>query len=321
MSTYDPTPPVPAGPSPRGRRLLRWRPTSLVDKLLLGTGLVLVLLAVVGALGTTVVTNRVLDDVETLPGVFGSIDSGTRPAKPAGAEKTRNLLLVGVDTGAGSGDTGASSAIMVMHLAADRRSATVVSIPRDSWVEVPGRGADRLSSAYASGGPSLLVRSVERLTGLRMDNFVLVDFAGFRDITDAVGGVDVRQPGGVRALDGEATLAYLRERSGGAGDLRRIERQQQVMKALMARVGSRSLLSSPAGTLRIADSVARSLSVDETLDRGALRSLAFSLRSLKPDQVTFRTTPVREVDRVGRQTVVRLDTAAGRDFWSGIGRA
>jgi LCP family protein required for cell wall assembly len=332
------TAPTQAEPT-RTRRRRRRRRTSVLDKILLGTGMLLALLAVVGAVGVHVVTNRVFDDVQRIPDVFGALDPDIRPEKPAGAEKTLNFLLVGIDTRAGQQTTGTegtgnifepgrqhADVIMLVHLAADRHSASIVSIPRDSWVAVPNRGMNKINAAYSLGGGTLLVQTVEQLTKLRMDHFAVVDFAGFKDITDAVGGVDIRvaaSTGDNRAaptrLGGDATLAYLRQRYNVSdGDLDQVRRQQAVMKALMTKVSSRGLLASPAGTLKIADSTAKAVSVDDSLGNGDLRSLMFSLRNLRAGAVTFLTAPVRGLGRQGKESVVLLDAGASGQLWKAI---
>ena len=330
----DPTP-----PAPRRRRLSRGR------RALIALGVLLVVLVAGAAAGVQVLTNRVLGDVERIPDVFGPIDEATRPQKPAGTEKTINFLLVGVDTRAAEQTTGSdgdgaafvpgrqrSDVIMLVHVAADRRTASVVSLPRDSWVTVPGRGKDKINAAYSIGGGSLLVRTVEGLTGLRIDHFAVVDFAGFKDITDAVGGIDVRVaratgdnrgsfPAGMNHLDGDQALAYVRQRYNlPGGDLDRVRRQQNVIKALMSKAASRGLLASPTGTLKLADSVARAVSVDDSLDNGGLRSLVLSLRGLRPAGVTFLTAPVSGLGREGRQSVVRLDGTRSAELWRAVAR-
>ena len=330
----DPTP-----PAPRERRLSRGR------KALIALGVLLVVLVAGAAAGVQVLTNRVLGDVERIPDVFGPIDEATRPQKPAGTEKTINFLLVGVDTRAGEQTTGSdgdgaafvpgrqrSDVIMLVHVAADRRTASVVSLPRDSWVTVPGRGKNKINAAYSIGGGSLLVQTVEGLTGLRIDHFAVVDFAGFKDITDAVGGIDVRVaratgdnrgsfPAGMNHLDGDQALAYVRQRYNlPGGDLDRVRRQQNVIKALMSKAASRGLLASPTGTLKLADSVARAVSVDDSLDNGGLRSLVLSLRGLRPAGVTFLTAPVSGLGREGRQSVVRLDGTRSAELWRAVAR-
>jgi LCP family protein required for cell wall assembly len=327
----------PAAAPPRRKRMTRAR------KALLGVGALLLVLVIGGALGVQVITSRVLGDVGRIPDVFAPIDEASRPQKPAGTEKTVNFLLVGVDTRAeeqttgSDGDGGAfvpgrqrSDVIMVVHVSADRKAASVVSLPRDSWVDIPGRGKNKINAAYSLGGGSLLVQTVEGLTGLRIDHFAVVDFAGFKDITDAVGGIDVRVakatgdnrgsfPAGLNHLDGDQALVYVRQRYNlPGGDLDRVRRQQNVIKALMSKAASRGLLSSPTGTLKLADAVARAVSVDDSLDNGALRSLVLSLRGLRPAGVTFLTAPVSGLGREGKQSVVRLDDARSAALWKAV---
>lgn len=334
--------PAPAGTTERPGR---WRRLSRTRKALVGTAALLVLLLVSGAVTVQVLTNRVLGDVQRIPDVFSAIDESTRPQKPAGTEKTLNFLLVGVDTRADEQTTGSdgdgavfvpgrqrSDVIMVVHVSADRRTASVVSLPRDSWVAIPGRGRDKINAAYSSGGGSLLVRTVEGLTGLRIDHFAVVDFAGFKDITNAVGGVDVQVreatgdrrgmfPAGLNHLDGDQALVYVRQRYNlPQGDLDRVRRQQNVIKALMTKAGDRGMLANPPRALRLADSVARAVSVDDSLSNGDLRSLVLSLRGLRPGAVKFVTAPVRGFGREGRASVVYLDGARAGQLWTAIAK-
>src|SRR6185437_9099672 len=128
-----------------------------------------------------------------------------------------------VDTGMKAGQ-GRTDAIMLLHIAGDRRSATVVSIPRDSWVDIPGQGKKKINAAYAIGGPALLVRTIEQLTQIRIDHFAIIDFYGFKSIINAIGGVDVNVARtttdvfhdtlhkGVNHLNGQQALNYVRER-------------------------------------------------------------------------------------------------------------
>jgi LCP family protein required for cell wall assembly len=323
--------------SPPARRMSR------TGKALLGTAVLLALVLSAGAVFAHVARDRVLGDVQRIPDVFAPIDGSSRPQKSAGTENTVNFLLVGVDTRAEEQTTGRdgdgavfvpgrqrSDVIILVHLAADRRTATVVSIPRDSWVAVPGRGRDKINAAYSGGGGSLLVQTVERLTGLRIDHFAVVDFAGFEDITDALGGVDVRvlertgdergsYLAGVNHLDGAAALAYVRQRHNlPGGDLDRVRRQQSVIRAMMAKAASMHLLSNPARSLDLADAVARAVSVDDSLSNDRLTSLALSVRHLQPGAVTFLTAPVRGLGHERKQSVVYLDEPRSRQLWSAI---
>lgn len=146
------------------------------------------------------------------------------------------FLLVGTDSRSAASTTGEdatgpsfvpgaqrSDVVMLAQVSADRQSARVVSIPRDSWVEIPGRGRGKVNAAYSWGGAALLVATVEKLTGVRVDHFAVIDFAGFRSVVDAVGGVDVgvaartasagvTSQAGVNHLDGDAALVYVRQR-------------------------------------------------------------------------------------------------------------
>jgi LCP family protein required for cell wall assembly len=288
---------------------------------------VLALLLVGGLVGTQLLSRRVLDDVERIPNVFGPINAATRPDKPAGTEKSLTFLLVGVDTHGREQANSASesaNAIMLMHVGSDRRSASFVFLPRDSWVPVAGRGPGKISSAYLAGGPTLLVRTVEQLTALRIDHFGILDFAGFEDITNAVGGLDLRFrtasagfPAGSGHLDGAAALRYLRQPS---SEVDRVRHQQVVMKAMMAKAGSVGLLSDPRKTFSLLDSVARTVSVDDSLDDGTMRSLVLSLRHLGPGSVTFLTAPIGSVVSKGGQDVIRLDTVRARSLWDALDR-
>ena len=157
------------------------------------------LLLVAGAGSIYLVSEKLGDNVARVENAFAGLDEAARP--PATGALT--FLLVGTDSrsestppgvtanGSGSG----ADVVMVAHVAPDRRSATVVSIPRDSWVDIPGRGGGRVSAAYAIGGPSLLIKTVESLTALRVDHFAVIDFAGFRSMVDAIGGIDVAARG------------------------------------------------------------------------------------------------------------------------------
>jgi LCP family protein required for cell wall assembly len=137
---------------------------------------------------------------------------------------------------------------MVLHVDSDNRHGVLMSIPRDSWVTIPARGKDKTNASYAYGGPSVLVQTVEGLTGLRMDHFAVIDFAGFEAMTKAVGGIDVRIAAphtylgehfhkGPNHLEGHSALAYVRERTDlPRGDLDREQRQQNALRALMQKV-------------------------------------------------------------------------------------
>lgn len=316
-------------PSRRGRRIA----------LVLGA-IVLVIVAIVG--GTAfVVSENLGNNVLRVPGAFAGLDESTRPA----ASEALTFLLVGTDTrsdvpttgeDAGGGVGGdRSDALMLARIDPSRETASVVSIPRDSWVDIPGHGLNKINAAYAFGGPSLLVRSVENLTGLRVDHFGVIDFAGFRSMVDAVGGIDVtisdatsidgvqfRQ--GLNHLDGEQALLFVRQRYGLAdGDLDRAQRQQAALRALLGKAVSGETFSNPTALFTLLDAASRTVGVDDTLSNGGLRSLALEMTGLRASNITFLRAPVEGLGREGEQSVVYLDSATSEELWIALrdGRA
>lgn len=317
-----------SAPAPRRRRR-RWR-TALVSALV-------VVLVVVGALtGVGVyLVNRYGAAIDRVPDVFAGVPD--RPAAPVPVDPSVDdapvtFLVVGSDTradiAAGELPDARSDVIMLIRLTADRTHAQVVSIPRDSWVLVPGVGMSKINAAYARGGPSLLVTTVERLTEVRIDHFVTFDFQGFVTITDALGGVDVDVAetttsrgytftAGENHLDGAAALAYVRERTGlPGGDLDRVQRQQQVIQAQFAELRRRDVFADLGTLSSTVSALTASMAVDDTLSNAALIDIAWSLRGLDSSGITFLTAPVAGTGREGAQSVVRLDDARCAALWT-----
>jgi LCP family protein required for cell wall assembly len=235
-----------------------------------------------------------------------------RPAPlPTGAQ---DILILGSDSrsgvngdlaGGNVGGTARSDTAMVVHIPQGRARATVVSIPRDTLVTRPActtakgkqlRQAERVmfNSVYTAGGPTCVVKTVETMTGLRMNHYVEVDFAGFKDLVDAMGGVDVtvdrpiddsysglKLAAGTHTLDGTTALAFVRTRHGvGDGsDLGRIGLQQQFVLALVAQLQRQNTLNDPVRLYRIADASTKSLTTDSGL--GSLTSLASFAQSMR----------------------------------------
>jgi LCP family protein required for cell wall assembly len=326
----------PTPESPRRRR--RWRRVLVVTVGLLFS---LVLLA---AGGLYVISDRLAGNVERIPSVFTPLDPAERPTKPPGvAGEAETFLLAGSDSLSDEPTTGSdahgaqpepgaqrSDVIMLVRVNAARTAAVVVSIPRDSWVAVPGHGMAKVNAAYAYGGPTLLVRTAEALTKVRVDHFATIDFAGFRAMVDAVGGIDVTvaerttfgetafEPGH-NHLDGQRALAYVRQRTGlPEGDLSRVQRQQNALRALLTKAVSSGMLRNPARLYDLLDAVSRSVGVDDTLSNGDLRSLAYELRNLRTGAVTFLTSPVAGLGREGEQSVVYLDRQRAARLWHAL---
>ncbi|KOV98876.1 LytR family transcriptional regulator [Streptomyces sp. NRRL B-3648] len=237
----------------------------------------------------------------------------------------QNILLIGSDTRAGDGngkygrDLGSerSDTTILLHLAADRRSATAVSLPRDLMVDIPGcRQEDgtrsdpvfaMLNHAYQVGGSACTIRTVEKLTGIRVDHHMVVDFSGFKEMVDAVDGVEVclkepvddkaarlRLPAGKVTLDGEQALGFVRARKslGDGSDTERMERQQRFLGALVNKVQSNDVLLNPVKLYPVLDAATSSLTTDPDLAslRG-LYQLVRGLRDLPAEHVQFLTVP------------------------------
>ncbi|MEU3658509.1 LCP family protein [Streptomyces sp. NPDC032940] len=299
-----------------------------------------------------------IDSVD-IDGALGD-DRPARPltapsASPSGAplpSGALNLLVLGSDSrggeenqGLGGGDSeGArSDTAMVVHLDAGRTSATVVSIPRDTLVTrpscpLPSGGTTReaegamFNTAYALGGPVCAVKTVESMTGVRMDHYLEIDFSGFAGLVDALGGVTVTTDvdidddkshlhldAGTHHLDGTQALGLARTRYGLAGgsDLARIGLQQKLVKALLTQISDAGLLTDPARLYRVADAVTGSLTTDTGLDSlGELTNLGRSLQGLSADAVRTVTMPVVPAPWDTNRVVAREPDA--RNLWESL---
>jgi LCP family protein required for cell wall assembly len=221
---------------------------------------------------------------------------------------------------------------MLVHLPADRGRAYLVSFPRDAWVPIRGHGNAKLNAAFSFGGPPLLIATIERLTGVRIDHFAILDFEGFRSMTDALGGVTVRVtrtvwapaqkvlwPAGTHHLDGVRALDFVRQRRNlPGGDLGRIKRQQAFLKALAGQVVDKGTLANPLKLNAFLEASTRAVSVDESLTISRLRSLALQFRSVRAGDLVFVTAPVAGMGTEGRQSVVYLDRAKGQPLYRAL---
>lgn len=267
--------------------------------------------------------------------------------KPVAVDAT-NILLIGSDTrsGAGNGKYGRddggsqrSDTTILLHLAADRQSATAVSLPRDLMVEIPSclTSDDRRSKpqtaqfnwAFQTGGAACSIRTVERLTGIRVDHHMVIDFSGFKDMVDAVDGVEVclkkpvddvdahlKLPAGKQTLSGEEALGFVRARKtiGDGSDTERMERQQQFLGSLVRKVQSNGVLLNPTRLYPVLDAATKSLTTDPGLNTlRDLYDLARGLRNVPTEKVQFLTVPRQPyVNDPNRDELVQPD--AGRLF-------
>ncbi|MEU3950358.1 LCP family protein [Streptomyces sp. NPDC029526] len=271
--------------------------------------------------------------------VYAKLEGNITPDEAAAAElaryekerptalvkDARNILLIGSDSRAGDGNarygrdsgTERSDTAILLHLAAGRRDATAVSLPRDLMVDVPGclrpDGTrtrpmfTMFNQAFAVGGSACAIRTVEKLTDIRVDHHVVVDFQGFKKMVDAVDGVEVclrrpiddedaglSLPAGRVTLDGEQALGYVRARKslGNGSDTDRMERQQRFLGALVTKVRSNDVLLNPAKLYPVLDAATSSLTTDPALAslRG-LYELVRGLRDIPTERVQFLTVP------------------------------
>jgi LCP family protein required for cell wall assembly len=237
----------------------------------------------------------------------------------------QNILLIGSDTRAGEGnsaygrDLGSerSDTTILLHLAANRRSATAVSLPRDLMVDIPGcRQQDGSRSkpvfamfnhAFQVGGSACTIRTVEKLTNIRIDHHVVVDFSGFKKMVDAVDGVQVclkepiddkaallKLPAGKVRLNGEQALGFVRARKslGDGSDTERMERQQRFLGALVDKVQSNDVLLNPVKLYPVLDAATSALTTDpELASLRGLYQLVRGLRDIPAERVQFLTVP------------------------------
>ena len=266
----------------------------------------------------------------TEPQEYVIINGPSRAPMAPGSGTGENFLILGVDTRVSwTQGQSRSDTIMLIHVDASRSRASVVSIPRDSYVyipPVPGRwpgGKTKINAAYAWGGAPLVVQVVGHLTGLSIDHVVRVDFAAIRKITDIVGGVDVtirkavtdgrtgyRFHAGVNHLDGRRAEIYVRQRYGLAqGDFDRVKRQQQYLHALGDKVLSMGVLSNPIRMNSLLSEAAKSLVVDAGLD---LTATARELSGLRTDDLDFTTIPSTGFVHSAAGTANRLDAVGCR---------
>ncbi|WP_188549880.1 LCP family protein [Sediminivirga luteola] len=241
-------------------------------------------------------------------------------------EDSKNILLLGSDTRGELEDDIAdirgqrADTIMVANIPADRSSVQVMSIMRDNWVEIPGHGQAKINAALAYGGVPLLVETIEGLIGTRIDHVAIVDFEGFKDITDALGGVTVQNEvaftkgehtfnQGQIILGGEEALTYVRERYAFSdGDYQRARNQQAYIMGVVQKVLSRDTLTSPGRIADLVDAVAPYMVTDDGLSSSTAAGIGFSLRNLRSDDIRFFTSPTNGTGTAGGgQSVVLPD--------------
>ncbi|RYJ06132.1 MAG: LytR family transcriptional regulator [Actinomycetales bacterium] len=349
-ATIEPTEQEPSGLSGLGFEIQvsdrRTRRRTAVRRGLIAMLVFLVVTAVGATVTVMAVQSHLGGQLNRVDDVFTGLEN--RPERaPGAAGGAMNILVMGTDRRSDEPTTGTAATavewvpgaqrtdtIMVLHIDADRQGASIISIPRDSWMYIPGHGMNKVNAAFSLAGPSLAVETIERMTGLRIDHLAVVDWAGLESITDQLGGVTLTVPRtvedpannvvwtkGRQTLSGAQALLYVRQRYGlPNGDLDRVRRQQAYLLALM-RSGLRALGShSPFRVYDLLDAVTSNISVDSGWSVGDLRSLLLDLRDISPADLELITTPVSGFGYEGDQSVVYLDWATNSTLWNAVYR-
>ncbi|WP_354640853.1 LCP family protein [Kitasatospora camelliae] len=295
---------------PRGRRALKWTAGVAALVLVAGCG---------GAYYAYQHFNGNISSVE--------VQLGNEAERPKAAGAAMNILVIGTDSREGlgreygdEGSTGHADTTLLFHVAKDRSNATVVSIPRDLMVPIPecqsgakkipgeARGMFNTSLGQEGRDPGCTWKTVEKMTGIRIDHFMMVNFEAVKTLSAAVGGVEVcaakdindpdshlKMSKGRHVVQGEEALAFVRTRHavGFGGDLTRIPLQQQFISSMIRKIKSSDTLTSPTKLWNLADAATKALTVDSGInDVNKLKDLALDLSGVDTSKITFTTVPV-----------------------------
>ncbi|MFJ9473254.1 LCP family protein [Streptomyces caniferus] len=288
---------------------------------------------------------------------IGRVDAFKGMSNRPGGGDGLNFLVVGTDGRdklspaekrkyhLGGAPCHCTDTLMLVHLSADRDRASVVSLPRDSYAEVPAhtdavtgrqraQHAIKLNAAYAEGGPSLTVRTVEHMTGVHIDHYLEVDFTSFMRSVDAVGGVEICTvrplrdsytgldlPVGKSRLNGGQALQYVRSRHvDGSADLGRMQRQQRFLAALIHKITSSGVLMNPIRFRDVADTMLGSVRADSGFEANDLVDLGQAMRGFTPSSSEFTSVPLADVAQPvpGVGSTVRWDPAQAPKLFQAI---
>jgi LCP family protein required for cell wall assembly len=323
---------------------------SRLRRLLLGGVAVLSVLCIGAVTVTAIAAQRLRGNIRTqdIRPLLGA-DRPTPAANAAsGVRGPVDVLVLGSDSRAGADhfvggvDNGArSDTAILLHLSADRTRAVAVSIPRDSMVAIPdcttasggtARASVRMfNDAFTTGGAACAVKTVESLTHVRVDHYVVIDFAGFKNIVDALGTVPIclpqpvndprhgiRLPAGRSSVDGTTALAYVRERYvlGDGSDLGRIRRQQAFLSSVLQQATGTGDLTDPPRLYGVLDAATRSLTMDPQLaGLSTLAGFSTDLARIGLAHIRFLTVPTA-VDPADRNRLVW--TSPATTLWTAL---
>jgi LCP family protein required for cell wall assembly len=334
-------------PGRRNRRPVKKK--ARAKKVVLWTGGVMAFV-LVGTAGAAFLYLKHLEGNVTTEDVGNVADDGFSK------DEAFNILIIGTDkrTGAGNegygdkGSVGHADTNILLHVSKDRTNATAMSIPRDLVIDVPDCEASdgsiipgtqdvRFNTSLGQDGrdPGCTMKTVEEVTGVDVNHFVMADFNAVKTLTTAVGGVEVclkkavndkdsklKLPAGTSTIEGEQALAFVRTRHsfGNQGDLDRIKIQQQFMGSLMRKMTSGDALTSPTKLIKLANAATKALTVDKGIGKAStLKDLALELKKVPVKNITFLTTPVGDnpADGAVKKTVI-VDASRGPQVFAMI---
>jgi LCP family protein required for cell wall assembly len=306
----------------KGKRKPRWGRIALV------AGAAVLVIGLVAGISLYGYANGLNDDLKRTD-AFADITGG-RPAKTV--DGALNILLVGSDSrdpDATKDDTNQwrADTLMIMHIPADHKTAQLISIPRDLYVRIPASNSAecgtgnraKINAAFAFGGLPRAVRTVECLTDVHLDHVLAIDFGGFKEVTDALGGVDLKVEQSITSIhkpyrkfakgtmhmDGAQALDWIRQRKQFArGDFARMQHQQEFLKALMDKAAGSGTLTNPAKLNDFLKSVTKAITADQDF---SLTDMAVQFRSLRGENLTFLTSPNLGSDTINGESVVVSD--------------
>ncbi|WP_205856269.1 LCP family protein [Phytoactinopolyspora endophytica] len=289
--------------------------------------LAILLIIVIALVGLAWYAWSRIEKVDAIPDDHGSASSDGQVFLVVGSDSRGDLSdEERSELGTGTADGQRADTIMLLHVPSGGNPA-LISIPRDSVVDIPGQGSERINAAYAFGGPALLVETLEANTDVAIDDYVEIGFGGFADIVDALGGVEmcledaiedekahIDLPAGCQELGGTDALGYARARYfDPRADLGRVERQQELVSAIADKAMSPGTLINPIEFSRTALAGGNSLVLDE--DTGPLDMWTFirSMTKVTGDSGDTLTVPIASADNT-----VTWDDAAAGELWTAL---
>ena len=266
--------------------------------------------------------------------------TGGRPAKSV--DGALNILLLGSDSrdpdNKGKAGEWRTDTIIVLHIPASHDKAYLISMPRDLYVHIPrsksnpqyGDTKSKINASFAWGGTPLTVQTVEDYTQVRMDHVVLIDFGGFRDVINALGGIDMNVEQSITSIhppfrkftkgpnhfDGDEALDYARQRyQFPDGDFARMRHQQQMMKAIMDKGVSSGTVTSPGKLNAFLKAVTKAITVDRDF---SLVDMALQFRNLRSQDLSFLVSPNEGSQMVNGESVVVPDKPKATTLWADV---